>query len=73
MNKLLDDQQAAADLDTLLQHTLTKVANGTLNVERAHKGLIELLQLIDKQEPRAKDWLEQGVDYLSWPSMSTQQ
>lgn len=64
MNKLLDDQQAAADLETLLQHTLTKVANGTLSVESAHKGLVELTQLIDKWEPRTKDWLKQGVNYL---------
>lgn len=38
MNKLLDDQQTAADLEILLQHTLTQVANGTLSVKSAHKG-----------------------------------
>ena len=64
MDKLLDDQQAAAALETLLQHTLTRVANGTVSVERAHKGLIELTQLIAKRESRTKDWLKQGVNYL---------
>ncbi|GGB00536.1 hypothetical protein [Agarivorans gilvus] len=57
MNKLLNDQQTAADLEILLQHTLTQVANGTLSVKSAPKGLVKLLQLIDKRESRPKTGL----------------
>ncbi len=64
MRKMLDTEQMVADLDALLQHTLSKVASGKLSVDRAHNGLIELILLIDNREPTTKDWLEQSVEYL---------
>lgn len=64
MKKILDTTQNVDNLDGLLFHVLTDVADGKVSVEQARSGLAELIHLIDNRNPNAEEWLKQGRKFI---------
>lgn len=60
MKKVLETAQSVANLDTFLMHVLSDVANGDLEIGKAHSGLTHLIHLIDNREQDAENWLREG-------------
>lgn len=60
MEKVLNNNNNVDNLDALLLHILTDVAEGKISIVDAHSGLAELIHLIDNRNPNAESWLKEG-------------